>query len=34
MAYGNKKSFSPPRGCPMKAACKRAGQCLGKKHSK
>lgn len=31
--YGSKK-FSPPKGCPMKGACKRAGQCLGKKHSK
>lgn len=44
MAYGSKSGgmkkmgaapkFTPPKGCPTKAACKRAGQCLGKKHSK
>jgi len=33
MAYKS-KSFSPPKGCPIKAACKRAGKCLGKKHGK
>ena len=26
--------FTPIKGCPTPAACKREGKCLGKKHSK